>query len=124
MKTQKSPLKAALDEFDKAADLLTVVLILKNGDIAGRITARSGRNNLVHLVFSLYAKEFGQHGIFGYRRMTGMGYPKIDEGIADILREHSIRLNKEYHISLHSWSLPVCWRRDFEARGYSVLKAL
>ena len=124
MKTQKSPLQAARDEFEKAADLVTVWLILKNGEIAGRITARSGRNNILHLAFSLYAKEFGQNGIFGYRRMTGMGYPKIDEGVADILCQNAARLRKEYHVSLHSWSLPDCWRRDFENRGYSVLRAL
>ena len=124
MKTQKSPLQAARDEFEKAANLLTVWLILKNGEIVGRITARSGRNNILHLAFSLYAKEFGQNGIFGYRRMTGMGYPKIDEGVADILCQNAARLRKEYDISLHSWNLPVCWLRDFEARGYSVLKAL
>ena len=124
MKTQKSPLQAARDEFEKAANLLTVWLILKNGEIVGRITARSGRNNILHLAFSLYAKEFGQNGIFGYRRMTGMGYPKIDEGVADILCQNAARLRKEYDISLHSWNLPVCWLRDFEARGYSVLRAL
>ena len=124
MKTQKSPLQAARDEFEKAANLLTVWLILKNGEIVGRITARSGRNNILHLAFSLYAKEFGQNGIFGYRRMTGMGYPNIDEGVADILCQNAARLRKEYHVSLHSWSLPDCWRRDFENRGYSVLRAL
>lgn len=124
MKTQKSPLQAARDEFDKAADLLTVWLILKNGEIAGRITARSGKNNILHLAFFLYAKEFGQNGIVGYRRMTGMGYPKIDEGVADILREHQTRLSREYNIMLHSWGLSGCWQRDFEVRGYSILRAL
>lgn len=124
MKTQKSQLQAVFDEFEKAADLLTVWLILKNGEIVGRITARSGKNNILYLAFSLYAKEFGQNGIFGYRRMTGMGYPKINEGVTDILRENKERLTREYSLPLYCWSNPDWWIQAFENHGYSVLRAL
>lgn len=124
MKTQKSPLQAAIDEIEKVTNLVSVLVLLKNGEIAGRITARVGRNNVVYVTFSLYAKEFGQNGIFGYRRMTGAGYPKINEAVADILREHELRLRKEYLVTLHSLSLPDVWRRDFENCGYSLLNAI
>lgn len=124
MKSQKSPLRAALAEIDKTANLVSVWLILRYGEIAGRITARSGKNNVLHVAFALYANDASNTGIFGYRRMTGMGYPKIDEGVADILREHKILLSRDYSIHLHSWNLPGCWRRDFENFGYSLLRAL
>ena len=124
MKSQKSPLRAAIEEIDKAAELVSVWLILRYGEIAGRITARSGKNNVLHVAFALYANNTCNTGLFGYRRMTGMGYPKIDEGVADILREHKILLSRHYSIFLHSSSLPDCWRRDFENFGYSILKAL
>ena len=122
MKSQKSPSRAVFDEFDKIADLVSVWLIFKNGEVVGKITARSGKNDILHLAFALYANDNTR--IFGYRRMTGMGYPKIDEGVADILREHKILLSRHYSIFLHSSSLPDCWRRDFENFGYSILKAL
>ena len=124
MKSQKSPLRAAIEEIDKAADLVSVWLILRYGEIAGRITARSGKNNVLHVAFALYANNTCNTGLFGYRRMTGAGYPKIDEGVADILREYKTLLNTKYSITLRPSSFPDFWRRDFEDCGYSLLRAL
>ena len=122
MKSQKSPSRAVFDEFDKIADLVSVWLIFKNGEVVGKITARSGKNDILHLAFALYANDNTR--IFGYRRMTGMGYPKVNEGVADILREHKTLLNTKYSITLRPSSFPDFWRRDFEDCGYSLLRAL
>ncbi len=124
MKKQKSSLQAAFDEIYKAANLVNVWLILRNGKFAGRITSRTAKNDVLHVSFSLYPNDNKQHGIFGYRRMTGMGYPKVDEAVTDILRENSVQLSEDYHINLHSFSFPHAWWRAFENLGYSLLKAL
>ena len=119
-------LKATLDELHKAEDLLSVWLILKDGDIAGRITSRSGKQGVVHVALIFYGKATGGDPIYGYERMTGHGYPKTNAGIADILVENKQKLAEAFNLTIDApeWIVMNTWQRDLENCGFKVLQAL
>lgn len=119
----KSPIRAALDELEACARLLQVWLIMKDGNIVGKITARTGRNEVIHVALIMYPLLWVGEGVHDYERMTGCGYPKVSCGIETLLCRNKEQLAKYYKVSLSLQPMNT-WRKDFEASGFSVIDAL
>ncbi len=116
-----------LHELQKVEDLLSVWVILKDGEIAGRITARSGKQGVVHVALVFYGKTtHNEQPIYGYRRMTGFGYNKVNSGIADILVENKQKLSEAFDLTLdeQEWQVMNTWKRDLENCGFQVIQAI
>ena len=119
--------KKIFDEFGKAEGLLSVWVLIKDGDIAGRILARRTAKGVVHVSLIFYGK-YTTNGepILGYQRMTGYGYPKTNCGIADILAENRQKLFEAFNLTLAAseWNIMNTWERDLENCGFQVIQAL
>ena len=118
-----------LREFDNAARMLTVWLIMKDGVIKGRITARWHKTRtypIVHVAFIMYATENYSKAVFGYEKVQGLGFDMTNTGIANILNECRDELKEYCGVELNKvgWDIINTWRRDFENAGYSVLQAI
>lgn len=122
----KDNLTTTLDEFHKAEDLLSVWVIFKDGDIAGRIMARCGKQGVVHVALIFYGKCTGGQPIYGYQRMTGHGYDKVNSGIADILVANKQKLSEAFNLTLDApeWQVMNTWKHDLEACGFQVFQAI
>ena len=119
--------KKIFDEFGKAEGLLSVWVLIKDGDIAGRILARRTAKGVVHVSLIFYGKCTGNgEPIYGYQRMTGYGYDKTNSGIADILAENRQKLFEAFNLTLAAseWNIMNTWERDLENCGFQVIQAL
>lgn len=118
--------RKTLTEIHKAADSVSVLLIMRGNMIAGRITARMSKRNVLHVAFILYAINDYGWPIFGYKALGGYGYNKQNTRIAQILNECRDKLKEGYGIELcpTEWNVPNSWRKDFEAAGFSIVQAL
>lgn len=122
----KSMWDKTLDELDKVAASLHVYLLMKDDRVAGRITARATKN-AKHVAFVIYASNDYRHPVYGYRRMTGWGYDKVNTGITEILADNKEQLLEGYNVkftSIADWDIMNTWQKDFEAAGFSVIQAL
>lgn len=119
-----------VDEFDRAAALVSVWLILKDNKVAGRITARARRSTktypAVHVAFIFYGAFTEGLPIYGHEKVTGLGFDLTNTAISDILNECREKLKEHCNIALNSveWNVMNTWQKDFENAGYSVIRAL
>ena len=110
-------------EWDKVCELVSMWLIMLGENVVGQIAVRhssSGRSDTVILKMTSGEKH---SGIIDYKRMTGYGYNRVQEGIRDILYENREKLKDYYGIVSqceHSMIFRK-WERDIEQSGYSVI---
>lgn len=115
--------KVVLNEFAKVNSKVWIWLLVKDGKVAGKITAREGRGNTSHVAFALF-DDGVKPAVYGYRRMTGTGHPRIACGIADILRVKKKEL-LEHRVFLRAdWELMKTWKTDFKDSGFLVLSTM
>ena len=121
--SKKTQDKAVLDEFAKVDCKVVVWLLVKDGKIAGKITAREGRRDTSHIAFVLFSDGL-KPAVYGYRRMTGAGYPRVSSGIAEILRAN-IKELREHNMFLNdNWDLMNTWKKDIQDSGFLVLSTI
>ena len=121
----KSPQRLTQEELSRVENSnINVWLIVKDNNIAGKITARECRNDVLHVAFVLYQQPLTNAPVYGYRRMTGAGYPKIGEAMADILKEQRGLLKPFNVIVGADWNLTNTWQNVFEAGGFTILRAI
>lgn len=128
--SEKYSWKRVLDELETCVKLLAVWVILKDGKMCGRITARhsksGGTTYVVLQLFGWVAKNDNLGVVFGHERMCGWGYNRTYMGIAEILNTNREKLKEEYGIELkgEDWQIQNTWQKDFEAAGYKVISAI
>jgi hypothetical protein len=115
----------ALNEFDRARTL-SVFVILKNGDICGRLTARHiKRTATSHIAFIIYGYVNNGNLIAGYERISGLGFNREDFGIDYLLQRLQERLKNELGIEFTGNTMLVDhWKEDFQRAGFQVIQAL
>ena len=115
------------NELEKCEALIAVWLILKAGNVCGRIMARysrSGGSTFVTLELYGYSNPNGEY-IADCVRMTGYGYDRTREGIIHLLQARSDRLNSLYGLNLpNKHSVIGNWEALFSERGFSVIRAV
>ena len=117
-------------EVDKCANVMAVWAILKDGEFAGRITARYSRNGgttyVTFQMFSCASSIVSVQGVYGYERMSGWGFNRTEMGIAEILTQNRGHLKGEYGIELtgQDWEIQGRWEKDIEAAGYKVVRVI
>ena len=120
-------------ELAKASKLLTVFAIIKDGNLAGRITARRTKSGAVHVVLFMYPtfanERSKRHALYGYKQMTGSGYDKISAGIAEVLAGNQRELLESYNVNIDShkdklWSIGAAWMLCFADAGFAVIQVL
>ncbi len=111
-----------LDELDRVANSICVLLLLKDNKLAGRITARRTQNATVHVAFIIYSLAGYDKPIYGYKRMTGFGYDKVNSGIAEILQDNKQLLLEAYGVKVSGDE--NTWRNDFTSAGFTVMQAI
>lgn len=120
--------KRVLDEIDTCVNLLAVWIILKDGEMCGRITARYSRSGSTTFVtFQMFGiVTVNGESIFGHERMSGWGYNRTTVGIGEILNENREKLKEQCSIELNKtdWELQNTWQKDIEAAGYTVIRAI
>lgn len=123
--SNKTPKRLAQEELRRVEySNINVWLIMKDNELAGKITAREARNDVLHVAFVLYERPLTNAPVYGYRRMTGAEYPKIGEAMADILKEQR-GLLKPFNVIVGSdWNLLNTWQNVFEAGGFRILRAI
>ena len=112
-------------EFDRARSL-SVFVILKNGDICGRLTARHIKKTATsHIAFMIYGHVNNGKPIAGYERVTGLGFNREDFGIDHLFQRLQERLYLELGIDLTGNVMLVDhWKEDFQRAGFQVIQAL
>ena len=122
-------------EIEKAAKEMWIWLIFnKDKNIVGRITARKAKE-VVHVALIMYAslaenpdsvRALTASPVHGYARMTGLGYDRVNSGIAEILNNNREALLEYYGVALNpvGWDVMNTWERDFTSSGYWVVQAL
>ncbi len=120
--------KRLLDEIDTCVNLLAVWIILKDGEMCGRVTARYSRSGSTTFVtFQMFGiVTVNGESIFGHERMSGWGYNRTTAGIGEILKENREKLKEQCGIELNGddWQLQNTWQKDIEAGGYMVIRAI
>ena len=122
-------LTQVLDEVGKCAQLMALWVILKGGQMCGRVTARYSRSGgTTYVTFQMFGwvVQDGLPVLCGYERVSGWGFNRTATGIAEILGENRERLKEEYGIELTDTGgvLSDEWRKDFKAGGYEVIRVL
>lgn len=117
-----------VDEIETCEKLLAILIILKGGKVAGRVTARyskTGATTFVTFQMFGWASENGEK-VYGHKRMTGWGYNRTETGIGYILAENREKLKNDYGIELapQDWDIQNTWQKDIEAAGYKVIQAI
>ena len=118
-----------VNELDKAANLLTVWLIMKDGELKGRITSRWIKTRtmpIARVAFIFYAsKEYGMP-IYGYEKIQGLGFDMTNTGIASILNECREPLKEHYGVDLDpaEWRIMNNWQNSFKNAGFSLIQAI
>ena len=118
-----------IGELEKVERLVSVWLIMKDGIIKGRITARWTKTRTypaVHLAFIMYVTEDYVSPIFDCEKVRGWGFDMAGFGIANILNECRETLKENYNIELSAVGENVAntWKRDFENAGFTILQAI
>ena len=119
-----------LDEFDTCVKLIAVWVILKGGEVAGRVITRYSKTGATtYVIFQMFgwASTSGSaEKVYGYERMTGWGYNRSTTGIGEILDANRERLKEDYGIDLKGayWEIANTWEKDFENAGYKVIRAI
>ena len=128
--SEKYSWKRLLDELDICVKLLAVWVILKDGKMCGRITARYSKGGAATYValqlFGWVAKNDNLGAVFGHERMCGWGYNRTNTGIAEILNANREKLKEEYGIELNGqdWEIQNRWEKDITAAGYDVIRVI
>ena len=122
-------------ELERASKLLEVYAILKDGKLAGRITARKTKSGAVHVAFYMYSmyatKGVNGQPVYGYMQMTGSDYNKVSAGIAANLAGNKKELLESYNVDISKyededarWSIEATWMHTFADAGFIVIKVL
>lgn len=124
----KSTWTQVTDELETCAKLLAVWIILKEGKMAGRLTARYSKTGATTFVtFQMFGWVSGNgENVYGHARMTGYGYDRTRCGIGEILSENREKLKECYEIELdgQDWNIQNTWEKDIEKAGYNVVRAI
>lgn len=113
-------MEQAFEEITKISNKISVYLLLKDGNLKGRITARYTQSAVMHVAFVMY----GEQAITGYAREGGFGYDKFAAGIRKILIKTKPQLEKRgIKFSPHA-DLFDKWQEEFRRNGYEVMQAI
>ena len=117
------------NEIEKVEAILSVWLIMKDGQIKGRITARWTKTRtmpIMRVTFIFYAtNEYGMP-IYGYEKVQGFGFDMTNTGIANILLECRKPLKEHYGVELDTfgWKIMNNWKHSFESAGFTIIQAI
>ena len=116
-------LSKVCEQFERVGKMCSIFLLFLNGQQVGRIIARATKT-VMHVAVDITA--VGGCPIYGYARMTGGGYDRINSGIAEILAEHRDILSEAYGITIsdEEWEIMNDWRSNFKNAGWEIIQAL
>ena len=125
----KNELTQVLDELDVCAKLMALWVILKGGQMCGRVTARYSRSGgTTYITFQMFGwvVQEGLPVLCGYERVSGWGFNRTATGITEILARNRERLKEEYGIELsgQDWEIQGRWEKDIAAAGYKVVRVI
>ena len=114
-------------QIEKAQKVLSVFIILKDGNICGKMVIRNNpKAETTHVAFIIY--PFTTHGkdeIAAYERVTGWGFNRQDTGIDDVLRKTQEQLKNELGVELTGNVMLIDhWIQDFARAGFQVIEAI
>ena len=122
---KKSPLETVRSEFEKAERLFTLLLIMKDSRVIGRILGRWSSSGVAHISLHMYVTDTSNEPLIAYERMGGYGYSKFNCGLEAILKANKELLAERYGIVFHNeHNIMNNWRNDFQACGYQVVYAI
>ena len=117
-----------LREFDVVSDLFALWVILKAGNICGKIITRYSKSTLTARTALILFDTTSADGLplYGFERLTGYGFDKTRAAIANILTANRERLNSAFGVQLSDpdWNIINTWERDFKASGFDVIRVL
>ena len=110
------------EELDKVSQLSSVYVLMKDGEIRGRITLRYTKN-ATHVAFLMYRN--GEHEpICGYQHVTGWGFDRGAYGIGNVLVENKTALQAHgVKLDEGSWQVAFSWQNSFKNAGFLVIQA-
>lgn len=119
----------AVNEFDALSQFLSVWVILKAGEICGKITAHHSKSYLTaRIALILYGKASNDGSLIsGFECLTGRrDVDKSAMGIANILTANREKLKSAFGVQLsdNDWNIFNTWERDFKAAGFDVARVL
>ena len=125
----KSIWDKTLEELDKIAEALWIFVLLKDGKLAGRITARRTQSavNVAVTIYSSASNKTNGAPVYGFVRMTGGGYDRVNSGIAEIFAGNKERLRDDYGVNFSAtadWDIMNTWQKDFNSAGFSVVQVI
>ena len=125
----KSIWNKTLDELDKIAPNLWIFAVMKDGKLAGRITARRTQSavNVAVNIYGFAGNKANTREVFGFVRMTGGGYDRVNSGIAEIFAGNKERLRDDYGVNFSAtadWDIMNTWQKDFNSAGFSVVQII
>ena len=122
---KKSPLETVRSEFEKAEKLFTLLLIMKDSRVIGKILGRWSSTGVAYISLHMYITDTGNEPMLAYERMGGYGYPKFACGLEAILKANKELLAERYGIVFENeHNIMNNWRNDFKACGYQVVYAI
>lgn len=117
--------KKALAEMDKAASKVSVILIMRDGKIQGRITLRE-QGFGTHIAFTLNSNN-GNHTIAQYAIFGAGGTKNENKFIGYLLENNIYSLKKHCGIDfdcIHTVCFGRCWEDIFNRAGFQIIRAL
>ena len=124
-----------IDELERCGKLMAVWVILKGGQLCGKIVARpssSRRSTRITLEFYPLASK-SRRGLSESKRIAAShvvhdvwGYDRVKTGLAEVLEENRDRLKADFGIELSSsgWNIMNTWEQDMKSGGYDVIRAI
>ena len=115
--------RKAFDEIEKVRRNTSCYIIMRNGEIKGRITARNTNAGAI----SHISLEMFNSNILDSEIIKGYGFDREEEGICTLLSRNSKRFADEWFIKGFHNPIHILmrhWQDFFSLAGFSVIQAL
>ena len=116
----------AIEEIRKVERKASCYIIMRNGDVEGKIVATHNKYHMVSHV-SLHMFGLGDSGLADTETVKGMGFNREDWGIAEILARNSDFFIRQFGFKPDSVRFDNAynyWRQTFNSAGLTVIQAL
>ena len=118
--------RKAFDEIRKVERKTSCYIIMRNGDVEGKIVAAHNSYHMVSHV-SLHMFGLGDSGLVDTETVKGIGFNREDWGIAEIIARNSDSFIQQFGFQPDSVSFDNAynyWRQAFNSAGFTVIQAL
>lgn len=121
--------RKAIQEIEKAQRNMSVFIIMKDGHVQGKITARHNKYHMVsHVAIVLYGNNIPSgHSFAASTTVKGCGFNREDYGINEILSENADTLKEYYGLKIPADGASLMrdnWGKIFCDAGYQFITAL